>query len=519
MRAFNWNSLLSSLIIAHPLCPSSIAGPFLSIQSSIERVLQSRLETSSKLLTTTNVNSLFKRQSTSSSTVITVFTALDAAQASQDSDSSSCTPGCLCSCITCRHIYFVNESSTISPQEQVVYLLRTNWIVYYPQQLRFALREAGLMVIDRETYSQRNILKCGWNRVGSYRFLGVKRGYMDVSGFNETSGGERDVLTTVHSIMRQQYPFVELTIILSTTLGLFVSSTVGWLISYLWYRKRVRDRSSKARLAMEKKQIEPSSQIRDKGLYEIQSTIITRQQMNTQSPLLCLPPEILLNITYLIEYPSLLSLRQCSTFFYAWISDSFLSTSRDQYSESLLADEIKSYEAIVSSVFLLCCQCLQKRRRCYFDEDQQRSSPNIRTCRFCLIRTGQYSYGKRSVYSVCAVPPNDPLHDPIFGPRIKIHFCGCCQKYIVEDKPNVMCETTYWWKDRPMVFCRGCVDRSTNDHANVTRARLLEVTLGVIVFLLSCCGMVPSFTGLWACTVALVRSLYFLLSNQNLRPN
>jgi hypothetical protein len=120
-------------------------------------------------------------------------------------------------------MYFSNSSKPAS--NRPVYHVCTPWQLNHQHQLTNGLIQSGFTIVN-------NYNKCGWQRLAHITDLGVGRGNIDVNGTDDLPFGDMAELAKIEEVLRREYPFVEILIILATLVGpifLFFSSIV-WLV-------------------------------------------------------------------------------------------------------------------------------------------------------------------------------------------------------------------------------------------------------------------------------------------------
>jgi hypothetical protein len=92
----------------------------------------------------------------------------------------------------------------------------------------------GFTIVD-------NYTKCGWQRLAHITELRVGRGNIDVNGTDDLPFGDMAELAKIEELLRREYPFVEILIILATLIGpifLFFAS-IGW---FAWAERERKTR-------------------------------------------------------------------------------------------------------------------------------------------------------------------------------------------------------------------------------------------------------------------------------------
>jgi hypothetical protein len=133
-----------------------------------------------------------------------------------------CNHGCICGNSGCAPIYFANLTKPVD--NRPVYHVCTPWQLNHQSQLRWGLQQVGFSIVTNHT-------KCGWMRLSHVTELRVGRGNIDVNGTDELPFGDMAELAKIEEIMRREYPFVEILIILATLIGpIFLCFT-----SVIWF--------------------------------------------------------------------------------------------------------------------------------------------------------------------------------------------------------------------------------------------------------------------------------------------
>lgn len=122
-----------------------------------------------------------------------------------------CNHGCICSGSdsSCRSIYFTNLTR---PSPRPHYRICTQWKLNHDSQLRYGLQQVGFNITSLP-------VKCGWQRLQSISELRVGRGKIDVNGTEQLSWGDPAEVLAIEGIMRREYPFVEILVIVATLVG------------------------------------------------------------------------------------------------------------------------------------------------------------------------------------------------------------------------------------------------------------------------------------------------------------
>lgn len=112
-------------------------------------------------------------------------------------------------------------NATFAP---TIYAITTSWAVHYPAQLEKALEAEGFHIIKPGDSLYNRTDGCDWVRYPtSYKEKSVKRGnvlYLETDTYRSGIEGDFDLIART---LRSTYPFTEITLILTFTLGIYIS--------------------------------------------------------------------------------------------------------------------------------------------------------------------------------------------------------------------------------------------------------------------------------------------------------
>jgi hypothetical protein len=138
---------------------------------------------------------------------------------SYEPSTTDCNTGCICS-PSCKSIYITNRTrlAAVSAQKPDAslgpnYHICTAWQLNYPDQISYALREAGFAILPDQPH------RCGWQKGGSVVAQQVSRGHIDINGTLQYDQGDPAELAVIQSVLRAEYPFVEILILCATLVG------------------------------------------------------------------------------------------------------------------------------------------------------------------------------------------------------------------------------------------------------------------------------------------------------------
>ena len=138
---------------------------------------------------------------------------------SYEPSSTDCNTGCICS-PGCKSIYITNftrlaavnaqqPNATLGPN----YHICTAWQLNYPAQISHAFQEAGFAILPGQPH------QCGWQTGGSVVAHRVSRAGIDINGTLQYDQGDPAELAVIRSVLRAEYPFVEILILCATLVG------------------------------------------------------------------------------------------------------------------------------------------------------------------------------------------------------------------------------------------------------------------------------------------------------------
>ncbi len=132
---------------------------------------------------------------------------------------TDCDTGCICS-PSCKSIYITNYTrlaavnakqpdASLGPN----YHICTDWQLNYPAQIRYAFQEAGFAILPGKPHP------CGWQTWGSVSAQRVSRAGIDINGTLQYDRGDPAELAVIQSVLKAEYPFVEILVICATLVG------------------------------------------------------------------------------------------------------------------------------------------------------------------------------------------------------------------------------------------------------------------------------------------------------------
>jgi hypothetical protein len=132
----------------------------------------------------------------------------------------SCPQGCICSSSGCASIWFTNMTRA---EPRPFYHVCTSWKLNHQHQIRAGLEQAGFQRIGKP-------VRCGWQKLKFVMELRVGRGSIDVNGTEELPWGDMAEVAVIERVLKREYPFIEILIILATLVGPIIGSfcLCGW---------------------------------------------------------------------------------------------------------------------------------------------------------------------------------------------------------------------------------------------------------------------------------------------------
>jgi hypothetical protein len=138
---------------------------------------------------------------------------------SYEPSSTDCSTGCICS-PGCKSIYITNYTRLAAVNDRQPdaslgpnYHICTAWQLNYPAQISYAFQEAGFAILPGQPY------QCGWQTWGSVVAQRVNRAGIDINGTLQYDQGDPAELAVIQSVLKAEYPFVEILVLCATLLG------------------------------------------------------------------------------------------------------------------------------------------------------------------------------------------------------------------------------------------------------------------------------------------------------------
>jgi hypothetical protein len=385
-----------------------------------------------------------------------------------------------------------------------MYLVRTHWIVYHPDQIRAGIRKAGFELVN----NTQSIDKCGWQRLATFSKSSVRRGTFDVLGTAEPG-----IVQKVGEVMIDAYPYTEITLILC-----FLVAPIGGFIALIYF---ARDNIQKQKRRAEP---EPRKCLKTK-LKDWKYNQIDPEKLAFHPPsfgnstfLHVLPTELHLDVLDVMPYPDLKAMRATCRFYHSLVPKDKLESMRQRW-EGVIKSEEKDQQ--IRRQQLPCFTCLDIKPLDEFpwiEQLKQHAHPRYggrfgysndrRQCTDCMVKDGKSKNG---------LPPFKVARDKF------MHVCGCCgvRSYAPDDSGGFKMKGGGHW-------CMGCYEKNSKILENSFIIRLPQFLIAFVIFSISFSGMtsitsrastrlisitggLPSQLGPWACLIVLVR--YFAMSS------
>jgi len=302
-------------------------------------------------------------------------------------------------CEWSRTILFINTSA---PSPRPIYIVEAAWSIFYPQQLEHAIAQAGFTTITNDKTTGKNIIpECGWQTLQSITALGVRRGRLGIN--NQTDGlplPQLGLEDTVSALMSSQYPYVEITFILTFVVWpiiVVILTAIAVKLSKKLDRIWIRWRKRKLQESIQK----PPKPMPNR-LKEIKKF---NRPSNEKSRILHIPDELQLQILTYMDYESVCALRSTCKFYNELIDDSILKPLQTKYIETMIAWERSELATRRSCsqynlptptrqfTALYCTNCRRPRPTSTFSINSQQMDPFSRVCLPCKYAADEYSEG------------------------------------------------------------------------------------------------------------------------------
>jgi hypothetical protein len=253
--------------------------------------------------------------------------------------------------------------------------------------------------------------------------LGVARGSLGIN--NQTNGPphpQPGLGDTVNSLLSSEYPYVEITLIVTLLVGLIIViilTAIALGLSQVLDSNYRRWRRRKLQKSLQKPPKPKPSRQSTNELKEIKRF---NRPSNEKSRILHIPDELQLHILAHMDYESARSLRSTCKYYNELIDDSILKPLQAQYIKAMIAREryeLSTYRwgnnAAPTRQFtaLYCSSCKLPRPTSTFVLDSHKVDPNSRLCLPCMYTAGDYPEGftTRTAYntqfSFCSICKGD----------------------------------------------------------------------------------------------------------------
>lgn len=342
------------------------------------------------------------------------------------SSGPSCVSGCLCE--YSGFTLFINSSA---PSPRPIYIVDTKWHIFHMRQVEHAIAQAGFTVILNDNATGNGIIpECGWQRLQTTSALGVGRGSLRIN--NQTVGlphPQPGLEDTVNALLVGQYPYVEITLIITLLVGpiiviILTKITVG--LSKKLDSKYFRWRQRKLQKSLQKP---PKPRPSRPSTYELKEIKRFNRPSNEKSWILHIPDELQLHILAHMDYESALSLHNTCKYYNELIDDSILKPLQDQYIEAIIAwerHELSTYRwgsnhtPTRQFIALYCSSCKYPRPTSTFALNSHNIDPNSRVCLPCKYTAGEYPEGFVTTTANNALFSYDQ-------PGKQFSFCSICK--------------------------------------------------------------------------------------------
>jgi hypothetical protein len=382
-----------------------------------------------------------------------------------------------------------------------IYVVRTHWIIYHPNQIRVGLRKAGFELINKTQI----INRCGWQRLATFSKSSVRRGTFDVNGTAEPGAMEK-----VENVMISAYPFTEITIILC-----FLVAPIAGFIGLIF--------AARGNIQKQKRRAEPQPrkclETRFKD-WKYKQTDPEKLAFHPPSLGNCtflhaLPTELHLDILEAIPYPDLKMMRATCRFYYSLVPKNRLGTMRQRWEDVIKSEE---KEQRICRKQLPCFTCLDIKPLNEFawieqlkQHPRSRYSGGLgysnvdRKCIDCMVNDGKGKNG---------LPPFEIAKDKF------LHVCGCCG--VRSDVPD---ENAGFKMKGGGNWCAQCYEKNGKILAYAFAIRVPQFLIAFTIFCVLFTGRnmsslvttmslnrrtggLPSHLSAWASLILLVRTLW-----------
>ncbi len=351
----------------------------------------------------------------------------------------TCPSGCLCG-----YSGFTLFLNTSAPSPRPIYIVSTEWHIFYVRQVEHAIAQAGFTIVPNENTTGNGIVpECGWQTLQTTRALGVRRGSFGIN--NQTDGlphPQTGLEDTVTALLCSQYPYVEITLIVTLLVGPIIVVTLTIIVVMLSKKldtKHLRWRQRKLRKSLQKPPKPKTNRVSTDGSREIKTF---NRPNNEKSRILHIPDEIQLHILTYMDYEYICTLRSTCRYYYELMDDSFLKPLKAQYIKAMIALERSeqathpvcwTFDNASTREFtvLFCTSCDRPRPTSTFSVDFQRADPDTRVCLPCKYAAGEYMEGfaTETTYNAAF---------RCYQRSKQFNFCSVCKRHTNLEYPQSM---------------------------------------------------------------------------------
>ncbi|KAH0551462.1 hypothetical protein GP486_007323, partial [Trichoglossum hirsutum] len=381
------------------------------------------------------------------------------------------------------------------------------------RQVEHVIAQTGFTVIPNGNTTGYGIIpECAWQRLQTTGALCVERGSLGIN--NQTEGlphPQPGLEDTVNALLTSQYPYVEITLIVTLLVGpIIVCILAGiafWLSQtldsrYPQWRRRKRQKSP--RKPPKPKPSRPSTN-------KLKKIERFNRPSNEKSLILRFPNELQLHILAHMDYESACSLRSTCKYYDELIDDSILKPLQAEYTKAMVAQERyelstygRAYSPTPTRQFtaLYCSSCKHPQPTSTFALDSHRTDPDSRVCIPCNYAAGRYLEGFAVTTANNTIfRRNQP--SKLFG------FCSICKGHT--EPPHRIYMDPY--------TCQKCMNAVSAVHVPPVLSTPFEFVFAVIAWAVASSGNAPSHLWAWGTITALfwltfLRMFYLLFSAQ-----